>query len=496
MPRCPGRHGSRLPGAQLGVASSAAEARGSCGRGGTAACYRVGAPALPNSPAASRLFLRGGFWMGVFFRGVSGTGAPAAAFSAPGASGAGGTRASEAGSTERLAFCGGAGFSRGPCAPGVPSARPRLRVLSRSSAASMEAASGALRGGPPASVGSERPGPRPRARARGGEGAARAGPSSASPGGRGVGSRARGLPGSSGRADVSLGVRFLLLGLGAASRPSGGGEGARAAVAVVAPCLPWIQDTLGLVAGSGGGGFLRSGDGERDRPPASPRARAGRASRRATRAYSAPPGPSTLDADRSLSEDAGRGAASSEDAGVVTDAADGTCASAGAAGTSTFRPSVAASSWGTQYTGPSSVVSKEEKEAREDHDGEGCSSPEGGSRKLQLSVLSRSWWATTTLGSFCLRSGIRGNFMLMRLNRPHSRCGAFFLPSDSSRRPGSLPRQAQQQPSSESSRPRSRASSAPAPITPLRWLVSRRQAPVTGSHESSWQLQACAQSTP
>ena len=47
-------------------------------------------------------------------------------------------------------------------------------------------------------------------------------------------------------------------------------------------------------------------------------------------------------------------------------------------------------SWGTQYTGPSSVVSKEEKEAREDHDGEGCSSPEGGSRKLQLSVLSRS----------------------------------------------------------------------------------------------------------
>lgn len=40
------------------------------------------------------------------------------------------------------------------------------------------------------------------------------------------------------------------------------------------------------------------------------------------------------------------------------------------------------------------------------------------------------------------------------------------------RRAGSLPRQAQQQPSSESSRPRSRASNAPAPITPLRWLVS------------------------
>lgn len=51
-------------------------------------------------------------------------------------------------------------------------------------------------------------------------------------------------------------------------------------------------------------------------------------------------------------------------------------------------------SWGTQYTGPSSVVSNEEKEALEDQDGEGCSSPEGGSRKLQLSVLSRSWWAT------------------------------------------------------------------------------------------------------
>lgn len=163
----------------------------------------------------------------------------------------------------------------------------------------------------------------------------------------------------------------------------------------------------------------------------------------------------------------------------------------------------------------------------------------------------------TTLGSFCLRSGIRGSFMLMRLKRPHSRCGGFFLPSESSLRgggggvkrqgrglsegagprgrfllrgsgnreggaspkeragprgrggartgraghrwagkgpaarptgcvlspgepdragphlcAGSLPRQAQQQPSSESSRPRSRASSAPAPITPLRWLVS------------------------
>ena len=47
-------------------------------------------------------------------------------------------------------------------------------------------------------------------------------------------------------------------------------------------------------------------------------------------------------------------------------------------------------SWGTQYTGPSSVLSKDEKEALDDHDGEGCSSPEGGSRKLQLSVLSRS----------------------------------------------------------------------------------------------------------
>ena len=109
----------------------------------------------------------------------------------------------------------------------------------------------------------------------------------------------------------------------------------------------------------------------------------------------------------------------------------------------------------------------------------------------------------TTLGSFCLRSGIRGSFMLIRLKRPHRRCGAFFLPSESSLRgrglsegagpgkahlagdparrapgygpaakphprAGSLPRQAQQQPSSESSRPRSRASSAPAPITPLR----------------------------
>ena len=302
----------------------------------------MGAPALPRSPAASRLFLRGGFWMGVFFLGVSGAGAPAAGFSGPGASGAGDARAGEAGSTDRLAFCGGAGFSRGPCATVAPSARPRLRVLSRSSAASMEATSGAPRGGPPASVGSERPGPRPRARALGGEGEARAGPSSASPGGRGVGSRARGLLGSSGRADVSLGVRFLLVGLGAASGPESGGEGAPAA----APCLPWIQDTLGLVAGSGGGGFLRSGDGESDRPPASPRARAGRASRRATRAYSAPPGPSTLDADRSLSEDGGRGVASSAEASVVTSAGDDASASEGAVGGSASLLSVAVSDKG------------------------------------------------------------------------------------------------------------------------------------------------------
>lgn len=42
----------------------------------------------------------------------------------------------------------------------------------------------------------------------------------------------------------------------------------------------------------------------------------------------------------------------------------------------------------------------------------------------------------TTLGSFCLRSGMRGSFILMRLKRPHSRCGAFFLPSESSLRGG------------------------------------------------------------
>lgn len=40
------------------------------------------------------------------------------------------------------------------------------------------------------------------------------------------------------------------------------------------------------------------------------------------------------------------------------------------------------------------MVSNDEKEALDDQDGEGGSSPEGGSRKLQLSVLSRSWWAT------------------------------------------------------------------------------------------------------
>lgn len=301
--------------------------------------------------------------MGVFFRRVSGAGALVAAFSGAVASEASVARAVEAGNTERLAFCGGGGFSRGPCGP---SARPRLRVLSRSSAASIEAASGALRGGPPASMGSERPGPRPRARARGGVGTAGAGASSVRPG----------------CTDVLLGVRFLPLGLGAALLPAGGGDGA----AVAAPCLPWIQDTLGLVAGSGGGGFLRSGDGDSDRPPASPRARA----RRATRAYSAPPGPSTLDAERSLSEDAGRAAASSAGARVLVGAGDAAGTSGRTAGACGSRLSAVASSWGTQYTGPSSVVSKDEKEALEDHDGEGCSSPDGGSRKLQLSVLSRS----------------------------------------------------------------------------------------------------------
>lgn len=152
-------------------------------------------------------------------------------------------------------------------------------------------------------MGSKRPGPRPRARARGGVGEAGPVASSVRPGGC---------------TDMLLGVRFLPLGLGAALRPAGGGEGA----AATAPCLPWIQDTLGLVAGSGGGGFLRSGDGDSDKPPASHRVRAGRASRRATRAYSAPPGPSTLDAERSLSEDAGRAAASSPGTEVPMGARD------------------------------------------------------------------------------------------------------------------------------------------------------------------------------
>lgn len=274
-------------------------------------------PALLGSPAASLLFFRGGFWMGVFFRGVSGAGALAAAFSDPEASDAEAVRTVAAGSTERLAFCGGGGFS----------ARPKLRVLSRSSAASIEAASGALRGGPPASVGSESPRPRPRARARGGVGEAGPGASSVSPGGC---------------TDELLGVRFLPLGLGAALRPAGGGDGAAAA----ALCLPWIQDTLGLVAGSGGGGFLRSGDGDSDKPPASFRVRAGRASRRATRAYSAPLGPSTLDAERSLSEDAGRTAASSPGVEVPVGSKDTAATSVRAAVASRSRLSAVASNKG------------------------------------------------------------------------------------------------------------------------------------------------------
>lgn len=54
-------------------------------------------------------------------------------------------------------------------------------------------------------------------------------------------------------------------------------------------------------------------------------------------------------------------------------------------------------SWGTQYTGPSSVVSKDEKEPRDDHEGDGCSTTDGGSIKLQLNVLSISWWATRNI---------------------------------------------------------------------------------------------------
>lgn len=40
------------------------------------------------------------------------------------------------------------------------------------------------------------------------------------------------------------------------------------------------------------------------------------------------------------------------------------------------------------------MVSKEEKEPRDDQDGDGCSTTEGGSMKLQFRVFSRSWWAT------------------------------------------------------------------------------------------------------
>jgi len=64
-------------------------------------------------------------------------------------------------------------------------------------------------------------------------------------------------------------------------------------------------------------------------------------------------------------------------------------------------PSPGSPSWGTQYTGPSSVVSKEEKEPRDDQDGEGCSTTEGGSMKLQFRVFSRSWWATARARNRC-----------------------------------------------------------------------------------------------
>ncbi len=37
------------------------------------------------------------------------------------------------------------------------------------------------------------------------------------------------------------------------------------------------------------------------------------------------------------------------------------------------------------------------------------------------------WGLPTTLGSFCLLSGIRGSLVLMRLNRPHSIRLAFLL---------------------------------------------------------------------
>lgn len=54
-------------------------------------------------------------------------------------------------------------------------------------------------------------------------------------------------------------------------------------------------------------------------------------------------------------------------------------------------------SWGTQYTGPSSLgsSSKESKDSWEDQEeGLGSSATEGGSMKLQLNVFSGSWWAT------------------------------------------------------------------------------------------------------
>lgn len=46
---------------------------------------------------------------------------------------------------------------------------------------------------------------------------------------------------------------------------------------------------------------------------------------------------------------------------------------------------------------------------------------------ILLKVFSGSWWVTTTLGSFCLLSGILGSLVLIRLNPPQRIILAFLL---------------------------------------------------------------------
>lgn len=79
---------------------------------------------------------------------------------------------------------------------------------------------------------------------------------------------------------------------------------------------------------------------------------------------------------------------------------------------------------GTEYSGPSLSVSKEEKELSEAH------AADGDSMKLGLKGISASWWETVTLGSLELLRAKQGIIALILASTPCTWC--FILATTSS----------------------------------------------------------------